>query len=272
MSVADDKPDEERPEAKQKSGGGVWDTFKIVIQALILALLIRTFLFQPFSIPSGSMQDTLLVGDFLFVSKYSYGYSRYSVPFSPDIFGGGRLFSSDPERGDVAVFKWPRDNATDYIKRVIGLPGDRIQMIDGVLHINGDPVELELIDGDPNAESRSRTLRYIETLPNGVSHEIVDTFENSSLDNTGEFLVPDGHYFMMGDNRDGSSDSRDPTSGVGFVPLENFVGRAEVIFFSVTPQCQIGGRPTYCEDNGAQAWEFWRWPWTLRGDRIFDGL
>lgn len=276
MTAADEKPEDQRPEevqgARQSAASGLWDTFKIVIQALILALLIRTFLFQPFSIPSGSMQDTLLVGDFLFVSKYSYGYSRYSIPFSPDIFGGGRLFAAEPERGDVVVFKWPRDDSTDYIKRVIGLPGDRVQMIDGVLHINGDPVELELVEGDPNSGSRSRRLVYTETLPNGVSYQIVDTFDGGSLDNTQEFVVPEGHYFMMGDNRDGSSDSRDPNSGVGFVPFENLIGRAEIIFFSVTPTCQVGGRPTYCSEDGGQAWEFWRWPWTIRGDRIFDGL
>ncbi len=258
MSVADEKPEIEEAEAKNKSGGGLWDTFKIVIQALVLALLIRTFLFQPFSIPSGSMEDTLLVGDFLFVSKYAYGYSRYSLPFSPDVFGGGRIFASEPKRGDIIVFKWPGDNSTDYIKRLIGLPGDHIQMIDGVLHINGEPVQMDLVDGDPNSPSRSRVLHYRETLPNGVSYEIRDSLNGGPLDNTPEFVVPEGHYFFMGDNRDNSADSRDPNSHVGYVPFENLVGRAEVIFFSV--------------DEGAQAWEFWRWPWTVRGDRIFTGL
>ncbi len=259
MSVADEKPEEDK-KAKKKSRGGLWDTFKIVIQALILALLVRTFLFQPFSIPSGSMEDNLMIGDFLFVSKYAYGYSRYSLPFSPDIFDGDRLWASEPERGDIIVFKWPRDNATDYIKRLTGLPGDRIQMIDGVLQINGEPVEMELIEGDENANAFSRTLRYRETLPNGVSYEILDSIPNSSTDNTEVFLVPEGHYFMMGDNRDNSTDSRVPRErfGVGFVPAENLVGRAEVIFFSV--------------DEGARAWEFWRWPWTVRGDRLFQGL
>jgi signal peptidase I len=258
MSVADEKPEEQEEEAKKKAGSGLWDTFKIVIQALILALLIRTFLFQPFSIPSGSMEDTLLVGDFLFVSKYAYGYSRYSLPFSPDIFGGGRIFASEPQRGDIVVFKWPGDNATDYIKRVIGLPGDHIQMIDGLLYINGTPVERELIDGDPNSPSRSRVLHYKETLPNGVSYEIRDSFDGAPLDNTQEFVVPDGHYFMMGDNRDNSADSRDPNSQVGYVPAENLIGRAEIIFFSV--------------EEDANAWEFWRWPWTVRGDRLFTPL
>ena len=175
MTVADDKPTEtvEKVE-KAKSGGGLWDTFKIIIQALILALLVRTFLFQPFSIPSGSMEDTLLVGDFLFVSKYAYGYSRYSFPFSPDLFDG-RFWASEPERGDIIVFKLPSNNTTDYIKRLIGLPGDRIQMIDGVLHINGEPVQRELIAEETGPNGFGRVNRYRETLPNGVSYETIRT-------------------------------------------------------------------------------------------------
>ncbi|MGD9740036.1 MAG: signal peptidase I [Bauldia sp.] len=253
MTVAEDKP-----KPKEKASGGLWDTFKIVIQALILALLVRTFLFQPFSIPSGSMEDTLLVGDFLFVSKYSYGYSRYSFPFSPDLFEG-RFWSAEPERGDVIVFKTPRDNATDFIKRVVGLPGDRIQMINGVLNINGEPVQLEEL-GTTTGDLGRTVTRYRETLPNGVSHEILDSFTNGALDNTDVYVVPEGHYFMMGDNRDNSTDSRVPIErgGVGYVPFENLIGRAEIIFFSV--------------DEGARAWEFWRWPWTVRTDRLFRTL
>lgn len=256
MSAAEKEADDGK---KAKQSGGLWETFKIVIQALILALLVRTFLFQPFSIPSGSMEDTLLVGDFLFVSKYSYGYSRYSFPFAPDIFGDGRIFASDPERGDIVVFKG-QDGDTDYIKRLIGLPGDRIQMLNGVLNINGDAVEMELITGDGDGEQFSRELRYMETLPNGVSYEILDRFRNGSYDNTQEFLVPDGHYFFMGDNRDNSTDSRAPVSisNIGFVPFENLIGRGEIIFFSV--------------EEDARAWEFWRWPWTVRGERLFDGI
>jgi signal peptidase I len=261
MTVADEDPKSKA--AKSDSGGGVWETIKIVIQALILALLVRTFLFQPFSIPSGSMEDTLLVGDFLFVSKYSYGYSRHSFPFSPAFVGGlagddGRIWPAEPERGDIVVFKLPRDNATDYIKRVIGLPGDRIQMINGVLNINGAPVEMELL-GTEAGGPRGTISRYRETLPNGVTHEILDSM-NSSADNTDVFVVPEGHYFMMGDNRDNSLDSRVASNrgGVGFVPFENLIGRAEIIFFSV--------------DADARAWEFWRWPWTVRGDRLFRTL
>ena len=260
MSVAEDKPTETVDKVeKAKSGGGLWDTFKIVIQALILALLVRTFLFQPFSIPSGSMEDTLLVGDFLFVSKYAYGYSRYSFPFSPDLFEG-RFWASEPERGDIIVFKTPLDNTTDYIKRLVGLPGDRIQMIDGVLNINGAPVQMELISEGTGESGFGRITRYRETLPNGVSYEVLDT-RNSSADNTQEFVVPEGHYFMMGDNRDNSTDSRFTTNvgGVGYVPFENLIGRAEIIFFSVDP---AEGR----------AWEFWRWPWTVRGERLFRTL
>jgi len=253
MGVADEDIEQGQ---KAKRSSGVWDTFKIVIQALILALLVRTFLFQPFSIPSGSMEDTLLVGDFLFVSKYAYGYSQYSFPFSPDIFGDDRVFANDPERGDVVVFKG-QDGDTDFIKRLIGLPGDRIQVTDGLLYINDEPVELELLEGDPS--SSFGTLRYRETLPNGVTHDILDNTRNGPYDNTQVFEVPEGHYFFMGDNRDNSTDSRaGARGGIGYIPFENLIGRAEVIFFSVEPD--------------ARAWEFWRWPWTVRGSRMFDGI
>ncbi len=249
------------PKARDTSGG-LWETVKIIVQALLLALVVRTFLFQPFNIPSGSMEDTLLVGDYLLVSKYAYGYSQYSFPFSPNIFDG-RVFGRAPERGDVAVFKTPLDNRTDFIKRVIGLPGDRIQMIAGALYINGEQVQRERLSDVMHDQGLGRmalTARWQETLPNGRTYETLDLTQNGGADNTPVFEVPEGYYFMMGDNRDNSLDSRVATNrgGVGFVPFENFVGRAEIIFFSV--------------DQSASPWQFWLWPWTVRADRLFHRL
>jgi len=243
----------------KKDEGGFLETLRVVVHALIIAVVIRTVLFQPFSIPSGSMKETLLVGDYLFVSKFSYGYSKYSIPFSPPLFSG-RIFGSEPKRGDVVVFKLPTDNATDYIKRVIGLPGDKIQMIDGVLQINGKAVPKERIDDWIETEPGGRQVRvprFKETLPNGVVYEVLDLVENGFYDNTPVYEVPAGHYFMMGDNRDNSTDSR-VLSAVGYVPYENLIGRAEIIFFSV--------------EEGRHAWAVWSWPWTVRWSRIFNLL
>ncbi|BBE71170.1 signal peptidase I [Oharaeibacter diazotrophicus] len=245
---------------KAASGGGIGETIKVVVQALLLALVVRTFLYQPFSIPSASMKHTLLIGDYLFVSKFSYGYSRYSFPFGI-VPMEGRVWASAPQRGDIAVFKLPADNSTDYIKRVIGLPGDRIQMREGVLYINDVAVKREhtgrFVEPDVFGTEHAAEI-WRETLPNGVSYDTLDLTPNGGADNTRVFEVPPGHYFMMGDNRDNSSDSRVDGSGVGYVPFENLVGRADVIFFSI--------------DESARPWMFWTWPWTVRWDRLFQTL
>jgi signal peptidase I len=244
---------------QKREAGGFAATFRVIAQALIIALIIRTFLFQAFNIPSGSMEGTLLVGDYLFVSTYNYGYSHYSLPFSPPSFSG-RIFASEPQRGDVVVFRLPSDDQVNYIKRVIGLPGDRIQMIDGRLHINGVAVKRErvedYIDSDEGPEP-VHVKRWRETLPNGVSYDTLDRMENSEYDNTQPYIVPSGHFFMMGDNRDNSNDSRvSPTNGgVGYVPFENIIGRAQILFFSI--------------GEGGQAWQVWRWPWSVRWSRLF---
>jgi signal peptidase I len=249
MSVAD--------KTQVKKSGGLGETVNVIFQALLLALVIRSFLFQPFSIPSGSMRPTLLEGDYLFVSKFAYGYSKNSFPFSPNLFSG-RFWSAEPKRGDVVVFKFPPNPKLDYIKRVVGLPGDKIQMINGVLNINGVAVKREktgVIDDKDVTEQMGPVDVYRETLPNGVSYDTLDINPNSTADNTREFLVPEGHYFMMGDNRDNSSDSR---LSVGFVPFENLVGRANRIFFSIA--------------DGASPLEVWKWPSSIRLNRLLDAV
>ena len=272
-----------------KKGGGIVETIKTVVYALLIAAVFRTLFFQPFWIPSGSMKDTLLIGDFLFVNKMAYGYSYASCPslYVPsfgididarDICGWAdgdntRLFGSEPERGDVAVFRHPV-TGRDFIKRIVGMPGDRVQMVQGVLQINGQAVQLEPTEphveiAEPQGPQRLRPRcangpvgtggtclkeRFIETLPDGTSHAVLNIGTQGS-DNTPVYTVPEGHYFMMGDNRDNSSDSRVPSvaGGVGFVPYENLVGKANRVFFS---------------SAGASMLFFWTW----RGDRFFEKI
>jgi signal peptidase I len=201
---------------------------------LSLPLSVRTFLFQPFSTPAGSMVPTLLIGDYFFVSKYAYGYSRYTWPFTPP--SSGRIWGSVPARGDVVVFVSPRDNSTTYIKRLVGLPGERIQMKQGLLHINGVPVTRERLPDFVGQDAcgsyaLTRTRRWRETLPNGVSHETLDCVDNGFYDNTDVYTVPSDHVFVLGDNRDNSMDSR-VLKQMGYVPLDNVIGRAGMIYFS----------------------------------------
>ncbi len=239
-----------------KKTGGFGELIRTVIYAGLIAIGVRTAAYEPFSIPSGSMIPTLLVGDYLFVSKFSYGYSRHSLPFSLPLIPGRILFK-EPERGDVAVFKKPTDTRTDYIKRIIGLPGDRIQVIGGVLHINDEAVKRERADDYINRDRNGyvrRMARFVETLPNGREHFILEVSDGGPADDTGVYVVPKGHYFAMGDNRDNSQDSR--FRDVGFVPAENLVGRAEVLFFSID----------------GPVWKFWEWPGSVRFGRLFDGI
>lgn len=235
------------------------DFFKTAIIAVALAVLIRSFFYEPFNIPSGSMKPTLEIGDYLFVHKPSYGYSRYSFPFGI-IPIEGRIAGKEPQRGDVIVFKLPTNTGVDYIKRVVGMPGERIQTRRGRLYINGElvprePVGLKKIENPRHGNAN--LTEYIETLPGGVVHRIYEESDDEILDDTEEFIVPEGHYFMMGDNRDNSQDSR-VTNAVGPVPFENIVGRADFIFFST---------------NGtASIFEPWKWPWTIRYERFFDSI
>lgn len=235
------------------------ESYKTLGIAFFFFLFMPTLLFQPFRIPSSSMEGTLEVGDYLFVSKFTYGYSQYSVPFFTPVAFAGRVMDRPAERGDVVVFRLPQDPSQDYIKRVIGVAGDRVQMIGGVLHINGEPVKLERVEDRVKTledGSETRIARYMETLPGGVKHVILKEHEHATFDDTLEFKVPAGHYFMMGDNRDNSNDSRVPSSGVGFVPEQNLVGRAEVVFFS--------------HDGSAQWWEVWKWPLAIRYGRLLN--
>lgn len=256
-----------------KQDGGIVETIKTVVYALLIAGVFRTLFFQPFWIPSESMKDTLLIGDFVFVNKMAYGYSRYSCPFAMCPING-RILASDPERGDVVVFRHPV-NGSDFVKRLIGLPGDKIQVKNGILFINGaevpqvpDGIFQEVMEPQGSMKNRPRCAngavgdgaicekpRFRETLPNGVVHDVLNIENDGYADNTDVFTVPEGEYFFMGDNRDNSMDSRFAQSagGVGFVPAEFLIGRADRIIFS---------------SAGASMLYFWTW----RADRFFKAV
>ncbi len=235
----------------------------VVVIAVILVLLLRTLLFQPFTIPSASMEPNLYQGDYIIVSKWNYGISKYSLPIALPIIQG-RLFNTLPKRGDVVVFKLPRDNKTDFIKRVVGLPGDRVQMKHDQLYINDQPVPNTLIGPVPAADAKQisgldTATEYSETLPNGRTHLMQDMITDGQVDNTDVYVVPAHHYFMMGDNRDNSEDSRFPmeAGGVDYVPEENLEGRAIMVLLSWK--------------EGSSLWKPWTWL-NFHWDRFFKGI
>lgn len=259
MEKAQDKA--AMPSAENKEGGLldiVLDNLKTVFWAVLIALIIRSFWLEPFRIPSGSMYPTLRVGDYLFVTKYTYGYSRYSFPFGLPLFKG-RIFYKEPKRGDIVVFKFPQNTHTDFIKRIIGLPGDKVQVKNGRLYINGTRVEREENGRyivDEYVAIPEFYKQYTETLPDGLQHQIIELSDRERIvDNTELFEVPEGSFFVMGDNRDRSDDSR---ISVGFVPKENLVGKAKFIFFS--------------HDDKSSMIKPWTWFRAIRWKRIFKGI
>ena len=236
------RPKKAKRVKKEKSASNeTVEIIKTVVFALLIAFVLRVLLFQPFTIPSASMEPNLYEGDYIVVSKWSYGYSKHSIPWSPPVFDG-RVLGKDPTRGDIAVFKLPRDNKTDYIKRVIGLPGDKVQMIANKLYLNGAPVKDVVVSRAELADvfGPRPVTQVRETLPNGKSFMTQDYGPGGDLDDTPVYEVPAGHFFMMGDNRDNSIDSRvEMSSGVGMVPAENLVGKAEIIMFSWSPGASL---------------------------------
>lgn len=234
----------------------IFSNLKSIGLAVFIALLIRSFVAEPFNIPSGSMKPNLLVGDFIFVTKWSYGYSKHSLPFSIPLIPK-KIFSNIPNRGDIVVFKTPEDNRTDYIKRVIGLPGDKIRVTNGEIYLNENKILRkklnDFIDNDKNAFIK-RIRKYVE-YHDDLTFEVLDIMDDGIADNTKLFLVPEGHFFVMGDNRDNSQDSRFKT--VGFIPIENLVGKARFIFFSL---------------ENSRFLQIWKWPKSIRGNRIFKKI
>lgn len=247
-------------EESSKSKSNYWlENIKTFSIAILIALTLRTFAFEPFSIPSGSMKPTLLEGDYLFVSKYSYGYSRHSFPMSFPSYKG-RIFGEYPKRGDVAVFKFTRNTKIDYIKRIVGLPGDKIQIKNGILFINEKAIERESM-GLWSAKNVNNIMytydKYAEKLADDLFYEVLDASPNGMLDNTDVYTVPEGHFFAMGDNRDQSSDSR-ILSQLGFIPFDNLVGKAQIIFYS--------------RDRSEPLWKLWLWPSSVRVERLFKSI
>ena len=260
MVEANKKIDEKNNKGgKKPKKGGMFATLRMVLSAILAAVILRTIALEPFNNQSGSMIPSLMVGDYLFVSKYSYGYSKFSLPWSLPLWSG-RILGGLPERGDVAVFKLPRDNDTDYIKRIIGLPGDTIQVKNGVVFVNNQPVKRhklkDFVYQDSNGHTR-RLEQYQETLPSGVQYNVLDATPFGALDDTPLYTVPMKHYFAMGDNRDNSLDSR-VISAVGYIPEENLVGRAEFIFYST--------------NGAADIWEIWKWGDATRFERVFKSI
>jgi len=254
---------ERAQEARPEKSGALHETvevIKTVVYALAIALVLRVLLFQPFTIPSASMVPNLLEGDYVIVSKYSYGWSRYSIPLGPPLFQG-RIFDHKPQRGDVIVFKLPRDNHTDYVKRLIGLPGDRIDLKGGVVYINGKMVPREPLPAamtDTGYGFQRSVARFRETLPNGKSYIVNDFGPDSDFDNVGGYLVPEDHYFFMGDNRDNSLDSRATEAiGVGYVPAANLEGKAQIVLLSW---------------DGASLFKPWTWFTRARPSRFFHSV
>ncbi len=233
-----------------------YSNLKSISLAVFIALLIRSFIAEPFNIPSGSMKPNLLVGDFIFVSKWSYGYSKHSLPFSIPLIPN-KILSKIPNRGDVAVFKTPQDNRTDYIKRVIGLPGDKIKIVNGEIFLNNNFVYRKKLNDfiDNDIKSSLKRVRKYEEYHDDLSFEVLDIMDNGIADNTELYEVPEGHFFVMGDNRDNSQDSRFKT--VGFIPFENLVGKARFIFFSL---------------ENSRFLEIWKWPNAIRGKRLFKKI